>query len=113
MRKYLTTGDIARLSGYSRAQIRNRAKAGKIPGQRANRRKPDRYLDSPAIRAWCKTARSSAERQILDTVAAVVLEILAREGGSYLESLIIREISKQLEESKDPDELLKRWSEAR
>jgi predicted DNA-binding transcriptional regulator AlpA len=111
MRNFLTTRDIARLSGYSRAQIWNLAKAGEIPGQRVKYRgKRIRYIDSPRIRAWCETARSDPSERIKTVIHATVLEVIVRDG--LLEKNILREVCRQLAESEDPDQLLKKWKRA-
>src|SRR5438477_82149 len=63
MRKFLTTSDIARLCGRTRAQVWNWAKAGLIEAQTGARRvngsgKQIRYIDSPELREWCEAKRN-------------------------------------------------------
>jgi predicted DNA-binding transcriptional regulator AlpA len=107
MRKWLSTIDIARLARRSRAQIYNRAKAGKIPGKRANRGRPFRYIDEPEIRAWCRTERDRVNQLELwfDIIELTVRAVRERD----LEKMIRWEVRKQLRESKDPEQLFEKW----
>ena len=108
MRKWLSTMDIARLAGRTRACIWSRAKAGRIPGQRVKYRgKHIRYLDEPEIRAWCKTERSRVNQieLCLDIIQLTLLEIRSRD----LYKMILWEMARQLRASKDPDQLEKKW----
>lgn len=111
MRNFLTTKDIARLSGYSRAQIWNRAKAGEIPGERVKYSgKRVRFIDSPELRGWCEARRRNQNEWLMAVVEATRDEIVARDYG---EELIIqelrRELRSQLSGSDDPDKLVEKW----
>lgn|SRR5262249_12514548 len=115
MRNFLTTCDIARLTRYSRAQIWNLAKLDKIPGKRVEycgRRL--RYIDSPEIRMWCevKRRRMSDNELAFVFVDALVRAVIERDYRADPEKFIVREISAQLDASKDPDQLLKKWERA-
>jgi hypothetical protein len=116
VRNFLTTSDIARLSGYTRAQVWNWAKAGLIPARRVNRHgKHHRYIDSPEIRGWCeaKLSRGGGIYELVGVIAGIALEILCRDCPTDLaDKLILAEIDRQLCEAKDPDQLLKKWAQA-
>ena len=107
MRKWLSTIDIARLARRSRTHIYNKAKAGKISGKRASRGKPFRYIDEPQIRAWCRTERYRVNQVelCLDIIEATVGAVRQRD----LDKMIRWEISRQHRESKDPDQLVRKW----
>jgi hypothetical protein len=116
MRKFLSTIGIARLSGYSRAQIWNKARSGQIPAQRVKCEKRYRYIDEPVIRAWCKRPRWDEDERFCDIIKATRNEIMLRDYLPHLEGLIHQELRsqmrRQLHESDDPDELLKKWKRA-
>jgi hypothetical protein len=114
-RNFLSTGDIARLSHRSRAQISSLAKAGKIPGQRVNRQKPYRYFDSPEIRKWCEVNRKRLSRieRLHAFIPAIVSAVIERDYRADPDRFILREIDSQLCESQDPDRLLEKWERAR
>jgi predicted DNA-binding transcriptional regulator AlpA len=142
MRNFLTTKDISRLSGYSRAEIWNRAKAGEIPGERVKYSgKRLRFIDSPEIRSWCEERRFgliALEWSVIEgTVLAVIerdyrdnpdndqllkkweramragkREDLPRIDLSRLGSDILGEILRQLVDSKNPKQLLRKWARA-
>jgi hypothetical protein len=111
MRKWLSTLDIARLADRTRAYVWSKAKAGQIPGQRAkNRGKRIRYLDGPEIRAWYKTERDRVN-QIelwLDIIELTVHAVRERD----LDKIMRWEMRRQIRESKDPDQLVKKWQRA-
>ena len=108
MRKWLSTIDIARLADRTRAYVWSRAKAGQIPGQRAKTGgKHIRYLDEPEIRAWCNTERDRIKQPELwlDIIEATVRAIRERD----LDKIVVWEIARQRRDSKDPDQLEKKW----
>lgn len=52
---FLTVGDIAKTTGYTRQHIHALARSGRIAGDRANPGgKHFRYVDNQKIRAWCE-----------------------------------------------------------
>jgi len=115
MRNFLNTSDIARLSGYSRAQVWNWWKAGLIPARNINTRgKRLRFIDSPEIRLWCeiRLTRLNPNELKLAVIEAAVLDIILRDCSGDLERVIVPEILRQLRDSKDPDQLLKKWERA-
>jgi hypothetical protein len=65
-RRYLTTGDIAKLSNWAWTQrhVLNLWKAGKLPARlclsRASRGKHHRFVDEPKIREFCVAASDKA-----------------------------------------------------
>jgi hypothetical protein len=107
MRNWLSTRDIERLARRSHAYICQKAKAGKIPGKRANRGRPFRYIDEPEIRAWCRTERYRVNQLELwlDVIEATVHAVRERD----LEKMIRWEVRRQLRESKDPEQLFEKW----
>jgi len=113
MRNFLTTKDIAELSGYRRAQIWNWAKAGKIPGQRVKHSaRRVRFVDSPEIREWCNRRRGGLDAWMWTVIEATVLAVVARDCSANpekIEKIIAQETQRQLDESDDPDRLLKKW----
>ena len=113
MRNFLTTKDIARLSGYSRAQIWNRAKAGEIPGERVkysgNRL---RFIDSPEIRSWCEERRLGLIALEWSVIEGTVLAVIERDYRANPDKIIFQEICRQLGESEDPDQSLRKWERA-
>ena len=113
MRNFLTTKDIAELSGYSRCQIWKLAKANKIPGQRGKYCGARiRYIDSPVLRAWCQAPRWNTDEWLKTILEATVHEVIARDYLPNLDSLFRQELRRQLRESDDPDLLLKKWRRA-
>ena len=114
MRNFLTTKDIARLSGYSRAQIWNKAKAGKIPGEQVKYcGKRVRFIDSPEIRAWCEYSRLGVDRLILRIIQGTVLGVIEHDYRANPDRFIVQEICRKLDESDDPDQLLEKWKRAK
>jgi len=113
MRNFLTTKDIARLSGYSRAQIWNKAKAGKIRGRRVKHSgKRVRFIDSPEIRSWCKDSRLTLIALEWSVIENTVLVVIERDYRANPDKIVLQEIDRQLGESDDPDQLLKKWERA-
>jgi predicted DNA-binding transcriptional regulator AlpA len=119
MRNYLTTKDLARLSGYTHAQICNWAKAGKIPGKRVlGPRKRCRFVDSDVLRMWAevKSKRLSADELIVECFKAIVSGVIQRErerGGDPPEpSDIVGEVFRQLNDSNNPVQLFEKWARA-
>jgi len=113
MRNFLTTSDIARLSGRSRAQVLNWWKAGLIPARNLNvSGKHLRFSDSPQLRGWCESRRWNQDDWLIAVVKATRDEIVARDYG---EELIIqelrRELRSQLSGSDDPDKLVEKWEQ--
>jgi hypothetical protein len=115
MRNYLTISDIARHCRYSNAQVWNWWKAGLIPARNANARgKHIRFVDSPALRAWCEMRRSrpNPNELKLAVIECAVLDIILRDYSGDLDRVILPQICRQLLESEDPDQLLKKWARA-
>jgi hypothetical protein len=113
MRNFLTTSDIARLSGRGRAQVLNWWKAGLIPARNLNvSGKHLRFSDSPELRDWCEARRWNQNEWFMAVVKATRDAIVAR---NYGEELIIqelrRELRSQLSGSDDPDKLLEKWEQ--
>jgi len=111
MRKWLSTMDIARLAHRTRAYVWSQAKAGRIPGQRTkNGGKHIRYLDGTEIRAWCKTERDRVNQTELwlDIIELTIHAVRERD----LDKIIRWEMRRQVRESKDPDQLVKKWQRA-
>jgi hypothetical protein len=111
MRNFLTTSDIARLSGCSRAHILNGWKAGLIPARNLNvSGKHLRLSDSPELRGWCEARRWNQDEWLMAAVEDTRDGIIARDYG---EELIVeelrRELRRQLSGSDDPDKLIKKW----
>jgi len=114
MRNFLTTKDIARLSGYSRAQIWNKAKAGKIPGEQVKHcGKRVRFIDSPEVRAWCEYGRRGINHLVWRIIQATVLGVIERDYRANPDRFIVQEIFRQLDESDDADQLLEKWKRAK
>jgi hypothetical protein len=119
MRNYLTTNDLARLSGYTRAQICNWAKAGKIPGKRVlGPGKRYRFVDPDVTRMWAevKSKRLSVDELMLECIKAIVSGVIQRErdrGADPPEpSDVVGEVFRQLNDSNDPVQLFKKWARA-
>jgi predicted DNA-binding transcriptional regulator AlpA len=113
MRNFLTTKDISRLSGYSRAQIWNRAKAGEIPGERVKYSgKRLRFIDSPEIRSWCEERRFGLIALEWSVIEGTVLAVIERDYRDNPDKIVFQEIQRRLAESDDPDQLLKKWERA-
>src|SRR5262245_18404518 len=113
MRNFLTTSDIARLSGRSRAQVLNWWKAGLIPARNLNvSGKHLRFSDSAELRGWCEARQWNQNEWLTGVVVATRDEIVARD---YREELIIqelrRELRSQLSGSDDPDKLVEKWEQ--
>jgi hypothetical protein len=94
----------------------NKARRGKIPGQRIKCEKRYRYIDEPVIRAWCERPRWDEDQRFCDIIKATRNEIMLRDYLPHLEGLIHQELRsqmrRQVNESDDPDELLKKWKRA-
>ena len=113
MRNFLTTSDIARLSGRSRAQVLNWWKADLIPARNLNvSGKHLRFSDSPKLRDWCEARRWNQDDWFMAVVEVTRDAIVARDYG---EELIIqelrRELRSQLSGSDDPDKLVEKWEQ--
>lgn len=65
MKPFLSVPDLAKLAGYTRAQMCNFAAAGTIPAARINRPggKHYRYPDTPELRAWCALIAAARRRR--------------------------------------------------
>jgi hypothetical protein len=88
---------------------------GAIPGQRVKCEKRYRYIDEPVIRAWCKRPRWDEDERFCEIIKATWNEILLRDYLPHLESLhqeLRSQIRRQLSDSDDPDELIKKWMSA-
>ena len=115
MRNFLTTSDIGRLSGCSRAQVLNLWKAGLIPARNANAGgKQLRFIDSPELRMWCELKRKGGGYWILELLKTLVECIMLRDRGKDVapRSDVFAEMLRQLVDSKDPKQLLLKWSRA-
>ena len=113
MRNFLTTSDIARLSGRSRAQVLNWWKAGLIPARNLNvSGKHLRFSDSPELRGWCEARQWNQDKWLMAAVVAARDQIVVRDYG---EELIMQELQQelrsQLSGSDDPDKSIKKWEQ--
>jgi len=114
-RKFLTTSDVARLSGHSRAQVLTWWKAGLIPAQNANAGgKQLRFIDSPELRMWGELKRKRGDYWILELLKTIVDCVVLRDRrrDAAPPSDILAEILRQLVASKNPKQLLTKWARA-
>jgi hypothetical protein len=115
MRNFLSTSDIAQLSGYSRAQVLNWWRAGLIPARNANAGgKQLRFIDSSALRLWCELKRKGTDYWILEVIKTVIECIVLRDRGADAipRSDVLAEMLRELVDSKNPKQLLLDWARA-
>jgi len=112
-RNFLTIRGIARRYHCNPALLRKAWKAGLIPWPNANPSgKQPRFVDSPEIGAFCKGLQS--DPNLIAIIEGTVLEIIRRDYfPDLVDKMIIPEMYRQLSESNDPDQLLKKWERAR
>jgi hypothetical protein len=119
MHKFLSTKDIARLSGCSSAQVLNWWKAGLIPARNANAGgKQLRLIDSPELQMWCavKSKRLTGDELMLECIKAIIAGVTRREFDRGADppqpSDVVGEVFRQLNDSDDPVQLFKKWARA-